>query len=147
MFGTFPLSVSDLIYNYSTVSFAKNWCVLSSISATLALIELFLVHRMQGSLGSVVCGLRVQNLNGSAPDFWKTCIRASPYLISLATILARQTESISALFGAMGLDLSLIFIVTSGVVTLFGSKHSLIERLTGTELVKAYRRPLGQRDI
>lgn len=147
--GMLPLSIPNIIFAYSQpdAGWARGDVFLDMLTAGLGLLQLLFVHRMQGSPGAVFAGLRVQYLDGTPPKIKTTLTRAMPYLIVVASsVLMPREDGNQALVGILALVLFgvVAFIVTSGITALVTGGHSLMDRVTGTEIVKAYtisRRP------
>ena len=143
--GAFPLSIPNIVYSYGAGwgwgSWVKNETALALLSATLCLVQLLLVHRMQGSPGAVFAGLRIQQLDGSPANLRKTLIRGAPFALVVAICISiNLSRENQVLIGSLALILFvlLLFIFASGLVVLLGSKRSLIDRLSRIDLVKAY---------
>ena len=148
--GMLPLSIPNLIFACGgpNVVWAKNDSILDGIIAGLAVIQFFLVHRMQGSPGAVFVGLRVQYLDGTPPRFKTTFARAIPYLVAvIASILMPREGQAQTLVSVLAfVYLGIItFAFASGVTFLVTGTRSILDRLTGTEVVKAYGKSMQRK--
>lgn len=141
--GMLPLSVPNIVFAYSQpgLVWARGDSFLDMATAGLALLQLVFVHRMQGSPGAVFVGLRVQYLDGTPPKIKTTLARALPYLIAVtSSVLMPQAGANETLLGILALVLFGVvgFIGASAVTIFFTGGRSLLDRITGTYVVKAY---------
>ena len=141
--GMLPLSIPNIIFAYSKAdaAWARSDVLIDAIAVGLGLIQILFVHRMQGSPGAVFVGLRVQYLDGTPPKIRTTLIRAMPYLIAIASsVLMPREGGNQALVGSLALVLFGVaaFIVASGITAFVAGGRSLADRITDTEVVKAY---------
>jgi hypothetical protein len=139
--GGLPLAVPGLLSRYLT-DYA-GWAALHSIAiATLALLQLLFVHWNQGSPGAVLTGLLVRRAHSRRVTLAVTIFRASPYLVIVAAVVARRelgdTPFVQAATSAVYF-FAVLFICSSGMYALFGEGRSLLDLLTGTEVIKIHK--------
>lgn len=141
--GMLPLSIPNIIlaYGRADASWTKSDVFLGPITIGLALIQLVFVYRLQGSPGAAFVGLRVQYPGGISPTLKTTLLRATPYMIAVASsvLMPREVEN-KMLVGVLALVLLAVavYIFASGIIALVTGGHSLTDRITGTEVVKAF---------
>lgn len=143
LIGLLPISIPNLIFVHSPsrAGWAQSESSFYLVSAVLFLLQFLFVHRMQGSPGYVFAGLRVQYVDGTPPNIKTTFLRATPYLIIVTLrllILGQRSDPALVEVYSACLLAAIGFIAASGFTALFTNGHSLMDRITGTETVKAY---------
>lgn len=139
--GMLPLSLTNILFDYGEWEWTKNELLLDMLALTLSLLQVLFVHKMQGSPGAVFVGLRVQCQNGSPLKLRITLMRSVPYLAALLLIVSMPRDGLSSpLIGMSGLLLFALvgFIAISGITSFIKNRQSLLDRITRTEIVKAY---------
>jgi uncharacterized RDD family membrane protein YckC len=144
VFGTLPLSATNLMFTYGAAgSWTRDEVIFRALAVGLALIQLLIVFKMQGSPGYVFAGLRIQ-LRGGAPLTSKALIlRSVPHLLGLVLVLSMPRSSGSErdilVVGLLGIcsGAVLMFLLMSASVALL-TGASIIDRYSGTEVVKVY---------
>jgi len=111
------------------------------LTGVLTLVQLTFVHFMQGSPGAVFVGLKVQYCDGSKPNVTTTLFRAIPYLLVVAFLVAMKPTGIERYHGPLTKIylVVLVFLAANGATMLVNGRRSLIDMLTKTEVVKAYK--------
>lgn len=141
--GMLPLAVPNFIrvYGQSNTGWVRTESFLDVLAIGLGLLQLVFVYKMQGSPGAVFAGLRVQNLDGTPPGIKTTLVRATPYLVAVASIVLMPREGgnqVFVAFFAMVLVGAVTFICLSGIIAALTRERSLTDRITGTDIVKIY---------
>lgn len=140
--GTFPLSVPNALYAYSTSGqWYRDELKLDGFALILGAIQLVLTHRMQGSLGFAFCGLAVEKSDGSSPAFKDTFLRGIPFILGFICLLAMpRTGGCPRLVGILGVILGgcLVFAAASAAFVMLKHHASLIDRFTRTQVRKRY---------
>lgn len=138
--GGLPVVIPNMVFPASEPSLSWTRMDVNLLAAGLTTIQLILVHIMQGSPGTIFAGLKVQNLDGSKPLLTTTLVRSIPYLIMVAVIMAKRGGG-SANFPdplALIAMLTILFLGLSGVALIVTGRHSLLDLVTKTAVVKAY---------
>jgi uncharacterized RDD family membrane protein YckC len=140
--GCFPVSVPNVVFRHQ---FANDWAgneiIVDALTLALGLIQLLFIHSFQGSPGAIFSGLRVQTVSGAKPSFMITLVRSVPYLMFLAlVILMPRHEGNPILVATLTIAIGLVFVflAINAAVIMFNGTDSLIDKLTGTVVVKAH---------
>jgi hypothetical protein len=139
--GTIPIWAPNAIYTFGLQgSWTKNDSILDATSIGLSVVQFILFWRMQGSMGFVCTGLRVQRPGGGLP-LKASVLRALPYMAFTAVFIVMprpgSNERMSSYAWAMaGLFTACALVLASGFVLLRGGRGTLLDRISGTQVVK-----------
>jgi hypothetical protein len=115
------------------------------VTAILTIAMFGMYCRMNGSLGAVLFGMRVETLNGSTPRFELKLARASPYMVTSLLIAAVRWLGLGA--GLRGLFLFFVLVLFAfmavNIVTLLWTGQSILDKFTRSRLMRIpnYRHP------
>lgn len=136
--GNLPNVLPGILMLYSS---ADSWggkpSNIALLSVGLAVVQFIWVHKMQGSPGYVVAGFRVQLVSGEPPGLKISALRAVPYLVGFVGMAGLNV-------GAVLPSLPLIaifamFAAANFIILMLDGRRSLVDKTTGTEVVKSYR--------
>lgn len=140
--GTLPLSISNVLYDYPGALYVlRERMFLNGLSLLLGVLQILFVYYMQGSPGGVFLGLRTEMMDGSRPRAKVVFVRSVPFIV--AGVLYRLISWASSdvwlvgIFGVL-LVVPLLFIVGSAGFFLVSKERSLLDKVSGSRVVKAY---------